>query len=243
MPTTLTGVLIFVVLLLPGFVYLVGRERLGVEVRVSAFRETVSIVAASVATEVAALVLFGIVRMLAPAVTPDLVSLFRDAGLAVGWGAGLLGLATLLAWCATWPQVRALPVVRRMTYPHASMISAWWALFETWRDGRDRHVGVLLDDGSYVQGRLVSFSTLGEDSPDRDLVLMTPILYQAAGSDRQVEWGCSAACISARNIRMLTVSYLQPGQPVEVVEKVRSAAAPAVGPGATPTGVSVLDSA
>jgi Family of unknown function (DUF6338) len=51
MPTTLTGLLLFVVLLLPGFAYLVGKERAGTERRTSPFRETVAVVAASVATE------------------------------------------------------------------------------------------------------------------------------------------------------------------------------------------------
>ena len=41
MPTTLTGLLLFVALLLPGFAYLVGKERHGTERRLSPFRETV----------------------------------------------------------------------------------------------------------------------------------------------------------------------------------------------------------
>jgi hypothetical protein len=35
MPTTLTGLLLFAVLLLPGFAYLVGKERAGTERRVA----------------------------------------------------------------------------------------------------------------------------------------------------------------------------------------------------------------
>lgn len=55
MPTTLTGLLLFVVLLLPGFAYLVGKERNGTERRMSPFRETVAIVAASVTCELVVL--------------------------------------------------------------------------------------------------------------------------------------------------------------------------------------------
>lgn len=45
MPTTLTGLLLFVVFLLPGFAYLVGKERNGTERQTSPFRETVAVVA------------------------------------------------------------------------------------------------------------------------------------------------------------------------------------------------------
>jgi hypothetical protein len=46
-----------VVLLLPGFAYLVGKERAGTERRASPFRETVAIVSASVTSELVVLVL------------------------------------------------------------------------------------------------------------------------------------------------------------------------------------------
>lgn len=48
MPTTLTSLLLFVVLLLPGFVYLTCKERHGTERHISTFRETVTIVTASI---------------------------------------------------------------------------------------------------------------------------------------------------------------------------------------------------
>jgi uncharacterized membrane protein len=57
-PTTLTGLLLFVVLLLPGFAYLVGKERHGTERSLSPFRETVAVVAASITSELVVLGLF-----------------------------------------------------------------------------------------------------------------------------------------------------------------------------------------
>jgi Family of unknown function (DUF6338) len=66
MPTTLTGLLLFVVLLLPGFAYLVGKERNGTERQTSPFRETIAIVAASTTAELAVLALFAIPRWLWP---------------------------------------------------------------------------------------------------------------------------------------------------------------------------------
>ena len=47
MPTTLTGLVLFVVLLLPGFAYVTGKERHTTGQRLSHFRETAAVVAAS----------------------------------------------------------------------------------------------------------------------------------------------------------------------------------------------------
>lgn len=52
MPTTLTGVLLFVVLLLPGFAYQIGKERRGSERTTSVLRETATVVAVSVTSEI-----------------------------------------------------------------------------------------------------------------------------------------------------------------------------------------------
>lgn len=83
MPTTLTGLLLFVVLLLPGFAYLVGKERHGTERKASPFRETIAIVAASVTSEIFVLVLFGLIRWLWPSGTPDVVRLVRSPAIYV----------------------------------------------------------------------------------------------------------------------------------------------------------------
>ena len=80
MPTTLTGLLLFVVLLLPGFAYLIGKERHGTERRLSPFRETVAIVAASVTSELIVLVVFAGIRSLLPSITPDVGALIRHGG-------------------------------------------------------------------------------------------------------------------------------------------------------------------
>ncbi len=80
MPTTLSSLLIFVVLLLPGFAYLVGKERHGTERHTSPFRETVAIVAASITSELAVLGLFAAVRTVFPSWTPDVGALIRHGG-------------------------------------------------------------------------------------------------------------------------------------------------------------------
>ena len=121
-PTTLTGLLLFVVLLLPGFAYLVGKERHGTERSLSPFRETVAVVAASITSELIVLGLFAAIRALWPWATPSPGALIVNGGVYVGgtpghpghykivavWGVALLAAATLGAYLATKPGIRGL---------------------------------------------------------------------------------------------------------------------------------------
>jgi Family of unknown function (DUF6338) len=237
MPTTLTGLLLFVVMLLPGFAYLVGKERHGTERRLSPFRETVAIVAASITSELIVLVVFAGIRVLWPSVTPDVGALIRDGRaylsgnsghpghyrIVVAWAAALLAAAALGAYLATKPQIRRVgvnkPKIGRLIekvigpYPHDSTVSAWWILFERWPKGRDVQVACMLDDGSAVRGRFGSFNTSAEDSPDRDLILQEPIFYRPTGETaREVPYNMSAVCCPARRIVALFVAYSEPAR-------------------------------
>jgi Family of unknown function (DUF6338) len=225
MPTTLTGLLLFVVLLLPGFAYLVGKERHGTERHASPFRETVAIVAASVTSEIFVLTLFGVVRWLWPSGTPDVGRLVRTPGsylagtqanpshygLVGVWGLIALGAATFVAYAATVPSVRRVASNLALIgpYPHDSTVSGWWMLFQKYADGRSIEVGCLLDDGSYVTGMLASFNTSADDSPERDLLLGAPILYQPPGASEPIPYDVSGACISASRIVTMFVAYVE----------------------------------
>ena len=91
MPTTLTGLLLFVVLLLPGFAYLVGKERHGTERRLSPFRETVAVVAASISSELVVLVIFAVIRTGLPSITPNVGALLREGSVYLTGSPGHLG--------------------------------------------------------------------------------------------------------------------------------------------------------
>jgi hypothetical protein len=241
-PTTLTGLLLFVVLLLPGFAYLVGKERHGTERSLSPFRETVAIVAASITSELVVLGLFAAIRALWPWATPSPGALIVNGGVYVGgtpghpghykivavWGVALLAAATLGAYLATKPGIRGLGEKLKLTgpYPHNSTVSAWWILFERWPYGRDVQVVCMLDDGSVLRGRFGSFNTTAEDSPDRDLILRKPIFYRPSGENaREVPYPVSAACCPARRIVTLFVAYSEP----ESVNSTDSQAQPGLG--------------
>jgi len=235
-PATFTGLVLLVVILLPGLAYMVVRERSGSGRQLSAFRETGAVVFASVVSELAVAGVFAGVRILWPQTTPDVGRLIREGGgyarlhygpLAL-WAAGLLIAATALAGLAAGaPSLAArarrpaglAAVAARWASGHPSAASAWWVMFESWFPGENPHVGCVLDDGSYTEGRLASFNTDADDSPDRDLILIDPIRYRPPGATEAKPYPAGAVCISARRVVAMFVSY-------------PPAAAAAAGPGA-----------
>jgi hypothetical protein len=232
MPTTLTGLLLFVVLLLPGFAYLVGKERHGTERHTSPFRETVAIVAASVTSEVIVLTGFAILRWRLPARTPDVGALVNHGSTyaadhylsLAAWGFGMLAIAVLGAYLATMPGIRKhlpLPEAAR-DYPHESTVSAWWLLFEKWPDKRGIQITCTVDDGWAIRGMFQSFNNSADDSPDRDLILRRPIEYRQPGEAPWHNFNARYACLSARRIVTLFVSY----PPAEAAEKAVAAPPP-----------------
>lgn len=234
MPTTFTGLLLFVVLLLPGFVYLVGKERAGTERRTSPFRETVSIVAASSAAELSVVVIsspawasiMDVDRLLT-----DLPGYWHDhARLLALWFVGLLLAAIALAYAATRPALRHLVERIGGEYPHPSAVSAWWMLFHQLDPSADKQVGCVLDDGSYIEGNLVSFNIDASDIADRDIILGEPVKYRPAGDDIVHSHPASAVCISARQISIVFVTYLDPAEEVtSSAEEAEEKALPAAG--------------
>jgi hypothetical protein len=91
MPTTLTGLLLFVVLLLPGFAYAVGKERNGTGQQLTPFRETAAVVAASISFELIVLAIFAVIRALLPSLTPDIGALIRNGPSYLRGGGGHAG--------------------------------------------------------------------------------------------------------------------------------------------------------
>jgi Family of unknown function (DUF6338) len=225
MPTTLSGLFLFVVLLLPGFAYVVGRERHTSGQKFSAFRESAVVVAASVTAELLILLIFTVVRVLLPSLTPNVGALVRDSnrylrgsgsqpghyGQVAIWAVAMLALSVALAYSASIPWVRSkLRVGAVGEYPHESIVSAWWKLFDTWApEGTGVRVRCFLTDGSYVEGEVGSFSREADDITERDLILVEPISFRPPGGSDIEAYETSALCISAGSIVTMFVTYWQ----------------------------------
>lgn len=223
-PSGLVGAVLFIVLLWPGFAYYSIRAKNRPDRKLTSLQEIVTIVSASLIAIATTGLVFGIIRVAWPSVTPDVRRLLfepqaylKDHYVRTGWWAASLLAAAVLGSAAV-ALAQSYPRLSRVRWlnwlvapPDSSTMSAWWIAFSD-RDPRKEHiyVGCAIDDGSHISGRLHSFSQLAEDSPDRDLVLRAPISVRPAGAS-QMEGIKNAALmtISARHIVSVTVTYVR----------------------------------
>ncbi len=231
MPTSLVGLLVFIVLLAPGFAFVVRRETQFVPRTISVFRETAVVVLASVAANAAALLCFCLVRALWPRGTPDvgrLVAephdyLIEDYRVAIGWGAGVLALATLLAAIAAVPPNWALELWRRAPLALQPRWleeignpivykSAWGQLMNLAPPDIDGPVDVWvsceLQDGTYLSGPLFSLNPDVNEDPDREIILKAPVTRRPPDSDKTTVLDVGAVSISARYVKYVGWSYV-----------------------------------
>jgi hypothetical protein len=211
-PSSLTGLVLFVLLLAPGFVFAAQRERRTPRRRRSTFGETVLLGLTSFLCDVAALLVFAVLRTTIPDHTPDVGRLVRegrdyfDANFAyiAWWALGLLALACAFGFVlGRWPPRFAPIFANDITFT-----SAWWDLFEQYPDSTV-YVGCELNDGSYLGGELFTYNSDEEETADRELALSAPITYRAAETDEPVELeDVGAVSVSAGQIKFMTVSYL-----------------------------------
>jgi Family of unknown function (DUF6338) len=219
MPTSLSSLFFFLMLMLPGFAYRVGRERSGFDRKTTAFRESVSIIAASVASEFVVLILFAVIRIAWPSVTPDVGRLIRGGGdylrghyaFIGSWAGALLASATVLAYVSTLPSVRRIALHHE--YSHPTALSGWGILFEFWRKNRRARVGCMLSSGAYIEGEFASYNSSADESPDREIIIKAPIKYRAPGTSETIPYPVSAACVAAREIVLTFVTYRDPPLP------------------------------
>jgi hypothetical protein len=222
LPTSLVGVIIFVTLLTPGFVYVLRSERRAPERQLSAFRETIILGFVSFAADIAALAIFTPIRILAPGSTPDIGALIRDPSiyfprhyaLVALWGLGLLILACLLAYVCASPAVlewlRRFPALGKAVpeRPYLPYVSGWDRLLAR-RPGTGVYVECLLEDGSYVAGWIYTYSRLASETGDRELTLKGPLRYRPPRKAEAQELpGVGAVSISSRRLTALFVSYV-----------------------------------
>lgn len=235
MPTTIVGLLIFAALTIPGFAHLLAAERrLRPGRNVSAFREVASVALAGMWAWLAALAIFGLLKLVIPRNLPSVRRLVREGGayfraeytyLSI-WAIALLLIASGLAfmWAAhnldtkLRGVLRRVPFVRRILPEYgADFESAWWRVFmrevETGSSDADdegfyQRVRCRLTDGSEIEGWLLSFSRESDDVVDRDLVLSAPIYVTHPDGTVATETG--VIVLSARSLVYLHVDYIEP---------------------------------
>jgi Family of unknown function (DUF6338) len=224
-PNTLVGLLIFVALLTPGVCYNFRREgNRPIGKTPTVLRETARLVITGLTADAIALAMFAAFRRWQPEHTPDprrLISTpgpyFRgEYGYLLLWAAGLLLLAcliaTLLAAIRTTRWMERLlssGVLGWLFKQSVTTEPAWWQMFNSRiHPTKARYVGCELTDGAYLGGRLYSFSPDSAETADRELTLSAPITYRPVDGDDARDLEVSALIVSARQIKFLTVTYV-----------------------------------
>src|SRR6266516_1768453 len=118
-PSSLLGLVLFVVLLAPGLAYVLRHERVVPARSYSGFRETLRVVFVSVASLTVTGVLLAVVRGIFPTYTPDVGEVVRTPSEAIRnhdaslgwWSLGTVLFATLLASVAA--DSRVVRLLRR----------------------------------------------------------------------------------------------------------------------------------
>lgn len=214
MPNTLFSLAILVLLLIPGVVFVIQVDNRRPTRDLSSLRELVSIAAVGALCDFITLVLFGVLRILLPRETPDVGNIVRVGSAYVRlhfvtdawWAVGLLAFSCGLAYALGrfWPGVAGAVVSGRITFT-----SSWWELFHM-HAGTRIFVGCELQDGSYISGYLLRYSTETDETPDRELSLTTPMYYRPLGGRESKPLdGIGAVSIRASQIKFMTVSYIQ----------------------------------
>lgn len=229
MPTSPIAALLYICLLLPGVAFVWSYEGHRSLVKRSAFRETASVVIASVASIVMVFLVHYLLGFIWEPAAETLRDFFLDPGklfredsqLFLGvvlldlLSAILLGLflgsrnADILRrkLQARWRKLRKLDadVIDREQ-------SGWLAAFGAGQPDDRIHVGIQLKSGAWIQEILYSYTKTGDEVPERALTLSGRIHYQAADGENlhPLEY-FSSVVVQASEIDHLMVGY----EPVE----------------------------
>jgi hypothetical protein len=215
MPTTLTGLLLFVVLLLPGFTYVSIRERSAPERRRSPFQETATAAAVSTVTNSISAGVYALLHLAWPA-TPSLGGFISNGSdyWAERYGSIILAGFGVLAVSVGLAAYGAAAIRNRS--PHPSAVSSWWMLFEEMpkkmapsrrRDGILTTAICYLTDGSAIQGTVFDYNPIADETSDRDLILVAPVKRRPTGAADFSKVSCKAVSLSAREITAIDVDY------------------------------------
>ena len=228
MPTTISGLVLFVLFLTPGACYSLRRAATGPALPdPSPVKETAGLVAVSVATNAATLLLIALLHRWTSWPMDPVAVVTRTDDLArsqpsvlAGWCAGFLVLSCLLsvalhgcAQSAIFVGLKDRTWAAWLIGTPVSRGSAWWRAFNDptvdW-SRRSAYAGCVLTDGSWVGGYVETFSPDSEESHDRDLVLIAPLDYRAPNSDLASALDANRLIVSAREIRFISVAYVVP---------------------------------
>ncbi len=214
MPNSAASLVVFAALAAPGLVFYLVRDSRRPSRDKSALRETAGFVVVGLVCDILALLVFGAVRISWPKDTPDVGELIRRGSLygqehyayVAEWSVLILVVAVVFAVI-----LGALDNFPGTRWPIGPIIdeSQWRTVFRTaLLPGTLPYARAWLEDGTQLAGIVEWYSADTDETQDRDLVLVEPILLRYAGATEDVPYPISSAVISARRIMHLSVTYM-----------------------------------
>jgi hypothetical protein len=229
-PTTITGVILFVIFLVPGFIFTITRERHRPTRKLSAFRETSLAVFASVVAFAGGLLIVLVIAWINPGTLPFLQLMISNptrfsrlhplhtTAILLAFLLVTSAAATLLGSRPSQNAWRRFRNWLRKLRKHSAldnsdpMGSSWWSLFEPFPE-YEKIVGLQLDDGTWIGGTLRSWSRQADENSDRDLILQEPLFLRPPGVVKEESLvNAGAVTVNAGRIRYMTVAYKERSQ-------------------------------
>lgn len=223
MPSSLIGLLISIVTLMPGFVYYTIRRQLVPTRRLSRTMEVAGFIVVAITSNAIVLILIALIRLLPwiPRVPYSLTQVLRDPAeylLANDTRLAMVAILTvvIIVGASALSAVFAyrLPPFKYLSEklgPAITETSRWFRIFESQKpENSSVYVVCELRDGGSVGGRLDWFNTNPEEGTRRDIVLGPPLgVVRSIGNEFvQIPENISRIVVSARDIRYVYVSYV-----------------------------------
>lgn len=217
MPSSLPGVVVFLALLAPGFLYVLLDEGQRPQPKVSVFRETVRVVVASVGAFSIALLVFAVVRWTWPWLTIDVRRFLKQPNAYVQNNHERFFVAAL-ALVAIAMSVAYLvgrfcgPLLQKVISADLVDESSWMHAFELEKGLEERgYVAVAtcyLTSGQTVRGVVESYAVDPIETQDRGLVLLAPLVVGDLASPTLLPAG--RAVLTGHDIDWIHVEYALP---------------------------------
>ncbi|MDF2046469.1 DUF6338 family protein [Microbacterium sp. Kw_RZR3] len=216
MPTDLVGVAFYVLLILPGVMFAISRERHRPRIKQSTFRETATAIFVSTAIAASFGFVVAIASLLSPSVHTEVVRFLDDPALYarerfeafVIVGFVLLSVAACGAWWLGSKRADELISTRRTEDPNRD---SWGYVFNRKPEARN-FVGVRLKEGTWVQGYVDTYGNVGEEGMPKALTLIGAISIRPPGGQLEAYEG-EVIVVKDAEILYLTVTYMD-GEPV-----------------------------
>ena len=221
MPSSLIGLLIAIVTLIPGFVYYTIRRQLVPTRRLSRTMEVAGFIVVAITSNAIILITIVLIRLLPwnPRVPSSLTQVLQDPAEYLLANDTRLAMVAILTFIVGPPALAAVfayrvppfkPLSKRLG-PAIADTSGWFHAFESKKPNNSSvYVVCELRDGGSVGGRLDWFNTDPEESTQRDMVLGPPlgVVRSIGGEFVEIPGNISRIVVSAPDIRYVYVSYV-----------------------------------